>query len=189
MKRKRTITATRLGLSLNILEIIAIIIATSVMTIIGLIFKELVEDFGGDSGLYVFFRIGGVSIIFAIIVLVGIICLMVAGKKIKITADYSADDYKNKSILYKLYIIFNLVVVAIIAALSIAFLTTKTNIYSILCVCFSVLCFSFWIAITVLLSLDMKDAKSMVTTNAIDNISKSNYTQKINSEDIENKNN
>ena len=121
MRRNRTIIATRLGLALNILEMIAVIIATFIMTILGLVFKELVESFNGESGIYIFFKIGGVSIIFAIFVLVAIISLMAAGKKVKITADYSAEDYKNKSILHKLYIVFNFIVVAILTAIAAAF--------------------------------------------------------------------
>lgn len=189
MRRNRTIIATRLGLALNILEMIAVIIATFIMTILGLVFKELVESFNGESGIYIFFKIGGVSIIFAIFVLVAIISLMAAGKKVKITADYSAEDYKNKSILHKLYIVFNFIVVAILTAIAAAFVIAVLNIYSIITALFAVLCLSFWVAITILLNLDMKEAKSKVTTNAISNISKSNYGQKINSENINNKNN
>ena len=180
MRRKRTIIASRLGLLLNIIELIGIIAATFVMTAIGLLFKDLVDSFGDGSGLAVFFKIGGISILLALILMSGIIALMVAGKRIRHTADYSAHDYKNKNILYNCYNFFGFVIVGIIIVLALAFLLTQTNIYSILVTIYAVACFALWVAITAMLGADMREAKKIVKSNAISNIDKSNYGQKNN---------
>ncbi len=185
MKRKRTIAATRISLAANILEILGILFFTGVMTFIGLIFSDLVASFGGDNSFGVFFKLGGVSIILALVVIAGIIALIVAGRKIKGFTEYSAQDYKNKNIIITSFNVFSFIVVGIVNAIAFWFIFSQNDVKPIfyLAPTYTIICFILWLISTILLCLDKHEANKMVKQNAVSSISTSNYNQKV---DVEN---
>ncbi len=184
MRRKRTIAATRISLAANILEILGILFFTGVMVIIGLIFSDLVSSFGGDNSFSVFFKLGGFSIILALVVIAGIIVLIVAGRKIKSYAEYSAQDYKNKSLLITSFIVFSFIIVGIVNTIAFWFIFSQNDIKPIfyLAPAYTIICFVLWLISTTLLCLDKREANKMVKQNAVSSISTSNYNQKVDAE-------
>lgn len=185
MKRKRTIAAIRISLAANILEILGILFFAGVMTFIGLIFSDLVASFGGDNSFGVFFKLGGFSIILALVVIAGIIALIVAGRKIKGFAEYSAQDYKNKSIIITSFNVFSFIVAGIVNAIAFWFIFSQNDVKPIfyLAPIYTIICFILWLISTILLCLDKREANKMVKQNAVSSISTSNYNQKV---DVEN---
>ena len=111
--------------------------------------------------------------------IVFVITLIVSGRKTKGYAEYSAEDYKNKSLLIKTFVAFSLFVAIIVAVVAFWFYLSLTNpkFYLILIPLYSLICLGLTIASSVLLVLDMNEANRMVKQNAFKQISTSNYQQ------------
>ena len=179
MRRKRTITATRLALAANILEILGIIAFSVAMFLIYVIVSAFAGAFAEGNSFAIVFKLGVAPILFALFMIVFVITLIVSGRKTKGYAEYSAEDYKNKSLLIKTFVAFSLFVAIIVAVVAFWFYLSLTNpqIYLILIPLYSLICLGLTIASSVLLVLDMNEANRMVKQNAFKQISTSNYQQ------------
>ena len=190
MRRKRTITATRLALAANILEILGIIAFSVAMFLVYVIVSAFAGAFTEGNSFAIVFKHGVAPILFALFMIVFIITLIVSGRKTKGYAEYSAEDYKNKSLLIKTFIAFSLFVAIIITVVAFWFYLSLTDpqFYLILIPLYSLICLGLAIASSVLLVLDMKEANKMVKQNAFKQISTSNYQQQTDVEKSENNN-
>lgn len=179
MRRKRTITATRLALAANILEILGIIAFSVAMFLIYVIVSAFAGAFTEGNSFSIVFKLGVAPIVFALFMIVFIITLIVSGRKTKGYAEYSAEDYKNKSLLIKTFVAFSLFVAIIVTVVAFWFYLSLTDpkFYLILIPLYSLICLGLTIASSVLLVLDMNEANRMVKQNAFKQISTSNYQQ------------
>ena len=186
MRRKRTILATRLALAANILEILGIIAFSIAMFLIYAIVSAFTEGFTGENSFLIVFKMGAAPLLFALFMVIFVITLIVSGRKTKGYAEYSAEDYKNKSLLIKTFITFSYFVALIITFVTFWFYFSLTSpeLYLILIPFYAVICLGLTIASSVLLMLDMKEANKMVKQNAFKQISTTLYNQQSN---IENK--
>ena len=187
MRRKRTILATRLALAANILEILGIIAFSIAMFLIYAIVSAFTEGFTGENSFLIVFKMGAAPLLFALFMVIFVITLIASGRKTKGYAEYSAEDYKNKSLLIKTFIIFSYFVALIITFVTFWFYFSLTSpeLYLILIPFYAVICLGLTIASSVLLTLDMKEANKMVKQNAFKQISTTLYNQQSNNENKE----
>ena len=127
MRRKRTILATRLALAANILEILGIIAFSVAMFLIYVIVSAFAGAFSDGNSFAIVFKLGAAPLLFALFMVIFVITLIVSGRKTKGYAEYSAEDYKNKSLLIKTFVAFSLFVAIIVTVVAFWFYLSLTN--------------------------------------------------------------